>query len=120
MPKGSRADTPYSPSKPDWLEKVWMEVADEIAYEDKHSQEPFWVAEYLGWVQDYAVIEGAFKEIVMAQLDHKYLNDVLTDHTTAENIAKWIYESLAVALPWLHSIEVKETPTTNVIYGPLK
>lgn len=74
----------------------------------------------LGWVQDYAVIQAAFDEIVMPQLDHKYLNDVIPEHTTAENIAKWIYESLAVALPWLHSIEVKETPTTNVIYGPIK
>lgn len=70
----------------------------------------------LGWVQDYAVIEAAFKQIVMPQLDHKYLNDVIPDHTTAENIAKWIGESLAVALPWLHSVEVQETPTTNVIW----
>lgn len=74
------------------------------------------VDDYLGWVQDYAVIDGAFKEIVMAQLDHKFLNDVIPYHTTAENIARWIGESLAVALPWLHSVEVQETPTTNVVW----
>jgi len=70
----------------------------------------------IGWVQDYAVIEGAFDAVIKSQVDHKYLNDVLDCHTTAENLAIWIYNRLKIALPWLSEIRVHETPPTCVIY----
>lgn len=34
------------------------------------------------------------KELIKNQLDHKHLNDVLSFNTTAENIAKWIVETV--------------------------
>lgn len=68
----------------------------------------------LGWVQDYAVI-SAYTKPLIEQLDHKHLNDVLSAPTTAENLATWFAERLAVGLPLLSRVEVRETRTSNVI-----
>lgn len=48
---------------------------------------------------------------------HRDLNETLGFITTAENIAAWLYASLKKKLP-VSCIEVKETPTSNVIYRP--
>lgn len=71
----------------------------------------------LMWVQDYGIISASV-EPFLKMLDHKNLNEVMdTPHTTAENLALWLAEHLrlAAALRWLSRIEVRETPTSNVI-----
>ena len=66
------------------------------------------------WVQDYADISAVVSPLVK-RLDHYNLNEVLSRPTTAENLAQWIWSHLAASLPLLSRIEVRETPTSNVI-----
>ena len=68
----------------------------------------------LDWVQDYALI-SCYVDPLIKQLDHKNLNEILTVPTTAENLAIWFAERLKVGLPLLSRVEVRETPTSNVI-----
>jgi 6-pyruvoyltetrahydropterin/6-carboxytetrahydropterin synthase len=60
-------------------------------------------------VIDYADIPG--KEIE-DQLDHRNLNDILGVETTAENLAKWIYDRIEGC----HFVEVFETCQVGVRY----
>jgi len=51
-------------------------------------------------------------------VDHRNLNDVL-DNPTAENIARWIWETLAPRLPGLSEVRLFEIPDCCVTYrGP--
>ena len=69
----------------------------------------------LQWVVDYARISMCMKPLI-DMVDHHNLNEVMdTDATTAEALALWFWERLAISLPWLSVIEVRETPTSNVI-----
>jgi 6-pyruvoyltetrahydropterin/6-carboxytetrahydropterin synthase len=66
-----------------------------------------------GFVIDYAEISEVVKPLI-AQLDHKNLNEVLdTEKTTAENLALWFASNLK-SIP-LSRVEVRETTTSNVI-----
>jgi 6-pyruvoyltetrahydropterin/6-carboxytetrahydropterin synthase len=63
-----------------------------------------------GFVADFFDIEDAFRP-VLARLDHQCLNDIEgLDNPTAENIAIWIWGTIAPALPQLASVSVFETP----------
>lgn len=66
------------------------------------------------WVQDYADISTVVKPVITS-LDHQNLNDLLPCATTAENLAAWLWRTLQPALPLLSRVEVRETPTSNVI-----
>ena len=69
-----------------------------------------------GWVMDFADIDNAFGPL-HDQLDHKNLNDIAgLDNPTSENIAKWIWEHLHLALPQLSKIIVQESPESGCIY----
>ena len=67
-----------------------------------------------GWVQDYSEISVAVSPTI-AKLDHQNLNEILPCHTTAENLAIWIVGEIQHLLPMLSRVEVRETPTSNVI-----
>lgn len=70
----------------------------------------------LGWVVDFADVKDAWKPLEKI-LDHKMLNDIPgLENPTAEVIAVWIWDRLKPQLPLLKSIEIKETPTSGVIY----
>lgn len=71
-----------------------------------------------GMVIDFADIRAAFQPL-RRQLDHHYLNEVEgLANPTSENLAAWIWERLADALP-LKRIVVRETCTSGVNYtGP--
>jgi 6-pyruvoyltetrahydropterin/6-carboxytetrahydropterin synthase len=71
------------------------------------------------WVMDFAGIARAF-EPLHELLDHNYLNDIPgLENPTAENLARWVYERLAPALPGLSGVEIKETCTAGCVYrGP--
>jgi 6-pyruvoyltetrahydropterin/6-carboxytetrahydropterin synthase len=48
---------------------------------------------------------------------HKYLNDIDgLDNPTSENIAKWIWKHLRLALPQLSKIVVQESTESGCIY----
>jgi len=72
-----------------------------------------------GWVMDFADLRRAFQPL-FDQLDHRCLNDVEgLENPTSENLARWIWDRLAPALPGLSRIVVQETCTAGCIYtGP--
>ncbi len=72
-----------------------------------------------GWVQDFADVGAAF-EPIYRRLDHNYLNDVPgLENPTSENLAIWIWNELAPALPLLSKVVVRETCNNGCSYeGP--
>ena len=60
-----------------------------------------------GMVVDFTHI----KEVVMGNLDHKCINDVLPCNPTAENIAKWICDQI----PFCYRVDVQESEGNTVI-----
>ena len=74
------------------------------------------VEPHSGWVMDFADIVEVFKPL-HEQLDHKYLNEIDgLDNPTSENIAKWIWKRLHLALPQLSKIIVQESTESGCIY----
>lgn len=77
------------------------------------------VEPHVGWVLDFSELKEQWKPIEKV-LDHKVLNDIPgLENPTAENIAVWIWNKLVDTLPYLSEIELKETPTSGVIYRGL-
>jgi 6-pyruvoyltetrahydropterin/6-carboxytetrahydropterin synthase len=71
-----------------------------------------------GMIFDFGVLKQVVQEHVMARVDHRNLNDVL-DNPTAENIARWVWETLAPHLPGLCEVRLYEIPDCCVTYrGP--
>ncbi|MFA5651018.1 MAG: 6-carboxytetrahydropterin synthase, partial [Proteiniphilum sp.] len=59
------------------------------------------------------------KEYLDTHLDHRNLNDILAPlNSSAENIAKMLYNVFKPSLPELYAVEVSETPKTSAIYEP--
>lgn len=69
-----------------------------------------------GWLIDFGDLR-AIVEPVIAELDHKMLNEVpgLTN-PTSENIVRWIWERLAPRLPGLAHISIEESPSSRCTY----
>ena len=67
-----------------------------------------------GLVIDFAIIKKIVKKQIMESLDHKYLNDIISQ-PSAENIAVWIWNKLDKKMP-LYEIKLWETPTSYVTY----
>ena len=71
-----------------------------------------------GFVRDYHEL-SIVKEYIDKNLDHRNLNDILAPlNSSAENIAKMLYEVFKPSLPELYAVEVSETPKTSAIYEP--
>jgi 6-pyruvoyltetrahydropterin/6-carboxytetrahydropterin synthase len=71
---------------------------------------------HLGWVVDFADVKKAWEPLKKI-LDHHLLNEIPgLENPTAEHIAVWIWDKLKPSLPLLSAIELKETPTTGIIY----
>lgn len=69
-----------------------------------------------GWVMDFADLDAAF-EPIRQKLDHRYLNDIEgLNNPTSENLARWIWQQLKPAVPWLSKIIVQETHKSGCIY----
>ncbi|MDR1997874.1 MAG: 6-carboxytetrahydropterin synthase QueD [Candidatus Margulisbacteria bacterium] len=68
----------------------------------------------VGWVRDFKEIKNALQK-ELEKFDHKYLNDVLPDSPTAENIARQIYKDLSGVLP-VYKVTVWETDRASVSY----
>lgn len=69
-----------------------------------------------GFVVDYAEISSSIDPIIK-RLDHQNLNDVLPCKTTAENIAKWIFDESSKQINCAF-VTVKETDSTSATYRP--
>jgi 6-pyruvoyltetrahydropterin/6-carboxytetrahydropterin synthase len=71
-----------------------------------------------GFVRDYNELRMV-KSYIDGTLDHRNLNDILAPlNSSAENIAKMIYDRFKSQLPELYAVEVSETPKTSAIYEP--
>jgi 6-pyruvoyltetrahydropterin/6-carboxytetrahydropterin synthase len=69
-----------------------------------------------GLVVDFFDVESTFQPL-LEQLDHQLLNDVEgLDNPTSENIAMWIWNRAAPALPQLSRIVIHETDMCRVEY----
>ncbi len=74
------------------------------------------VPEEKGFLIDYGDMKKAIAPIE-EQLDHYVLNDIEgLENPTAENIARWIWQRLAPALPMLDEVIVHETCTSACYY----
>ena len=70
-----------------------------------------------GWLVDFGDLKTIVKPLIDS-LDHRLLNTIPgLENPTAENIAIYIYNKLKPDLDILQSIEVRETPTSRVIYN---
>jgi 6-pyruvoyltetrahydropterin/6-carboxytetrahydropterin synthase len=70
-----------------------------------------------GFVIDYRELEP-LKRYLDETFDHRHLNGVLpcSDHPTAENIARFLYERFVDEFPQLYRVDVSETPKTQASY----
>ncbi len=74
---------------------------------------------HTGMIADFGRIKDVVQEHVLSRTDHRTLNDIL-ENPTAENIARWAFETLAPHLPGLAEIRLYEIPDCCVTYrGPL-
>ena len=71
----------------------------------------------LGFVVDYRSL-SPIKTFLDKYLDHQDLNEALDFNPTAENIAKFLFNTFKNTYPQLVSITVKETPKTTATYMP--
>lgn len=69
----------------------------------------------VGFVRDYRELANV-KEFIDNKLDHRHLNDVFPFNPTAENMAKYLFDTFKKEIPELTAVEVCETPKTSAIY----
>jgi|TARA_B110000240_G_scaffold104771_1_gene118381 6-pyruvoyltetrahydropterin/6-carboxytetrahydropterin synthase len=74
------------------------------------------IDEKLGWVMDFNELKQVMKPLIN-RMDHHYLNDLPgLENPTSEVLVRWIWNQVHPALPLLSKIELRETPTSGVIY----
>jgi 6-pyruvoyltetrahydropterin/6-carboxytetrahydropterin synthase len=71
----------------------------------------------VGFVVDYGELKP-LKQVIDSELDHRHLNDVLPGATTAEAIARFLFDRARALWPQTVAVRVSETPTTWAEYRP--
>lgn len=74
-----------------------------------------------GMVTDFDHVKQLYRRELEPHLEHQDLNDTLgplIGPTTAENIARWVFNTARPTLPSLHSVNVWETPTSRATFTP--
>jgi len=75
-----------------------------------------------GMIVDFEILEEVVNTFVLKKLDHQYVNDII-QIPTAENIIKWIWNSLSEGFKKydieLFMLTLWETPTSCVVYKRL-
>lgn len=61
-----------------------------------------------GMVEDFEVVSRVVKAAVIAELDHRSLNELI-ENPTAENIVRWVWGRLEPELPLLTELTLWET-----------
>ena|ERR1700722_12021940 len=70
-------------------------------------------------LMDFYDVSAVVKPMLEEYLDHHWLNETLgNDSTSAEFIAKWVYDYLKPKLPELFAVSLYETQSAKVIYRP--
>ncbi len=67
-----------------------------------------------GMIEDFDVVSRVVRASVIAELDHRSLNELI-ENPTAERIALWAWERLARELRGLAELTLWETPTSSVV-----
>ncbi len=70
-----------------------------------------------GFVRDYRDL-APFKTFIDEKLDHRHLNDIMDGPTSAENLARFLYEFAHGLWPEVTAVRVSETPKTWAEYRP--
>jgi 6-pyruvoyltetrahydropterin/6-carboxytetrahydropterin synthase len=70
---------------------------------------------YSGIFVDFGDVEKAVKEHVLDKCDHANFNDFI-ENPTAENIARWIWETLEPHVAGLAEVRLYEIPDCCVTY----
>lgn len=69
-----------------------------------------------GFVKDYNELK-IVKQYIDRHLDHRNLNDVMHPlNSSAENLAKMLFDIFKPELPELYAVQVSETPKTTAVY----
>jgi len=69
-----------------------------------------------GWVMDFGELKAAV-EPVLAELDHRCLNDVPgLANSTSEQLAKYLWDRIAPRLGGLSAVTVWESDTSRCVY----
>lgn len=72
---------------------------------------------YRGMIMNFNDIKEVFMNKIDKVYDHQYLNDLMDEIPTAENMAKLFYKIMKKELGKdIYSVEVWETPTCSAIY----
>jgi len=64
-----------------------------------------------GFVRDYNEL-SPFKNFVDEKLDHRHLDDVIDEPSTAESLARFLYDFAKGMWPEVVAVRVSETPKT--------
>jgi 6-pyruvoyltetrahydropterin/6-carboxytetrahydropterin synthase len=67
-----------------------------------------------GMIEDFDVVKRVVKAAVIAELDHRSLNELI-ENPTAENIVCWVWARLEPELPQLAELALWETRTACVV-----
>ena len=70
-----------------------------------------------GFVRDYNEL-SAFRYFIDDKLDHRHLDDVIDGPSTAENLARFLYDLAKGMWPEVVAVRVSETPKTWAEYRP--
>jgi 6-pyruvoyltetrahydropterin/6-carboxytetrahydropterin synthase len=69
-----------------------------------------------GWILDFGDLKKAVKPVI-EMVDHLYLNEIPgLENPTTEMFSIWLWNKMKPMLPGLKRIELKETPSSGVIY----
>ena len=69
----------------------------------------------VGFVKDYRELQE-IKDFIDQKLDHRHLNDVFPFPTSAEHLARSLYDLFKINYPLLFAVSVSETPKTWARY----
>jgi len=72
----------------------------------------------IGFVKDYGQLDSV-KRFIDITVEHRHLNDVFEFNPTAENMAKYFYDTFKPMHSQLLSVQVKETDKTTATYSPV-
>jgi len=74
----------------------------------------------IGWIIDFADLKKNIQPVIEL-IDHQVLNTVQgLENPTSEILSIWLWNKIKPLVPGLKKIELKETPTSGVIYeGPV-
>ena len=67
-----------------------------------------------GMVEDFEAVSRVVKAAVIAELDHRSLNELI-ENPTAENIVRWVWGRLEPELPLLTELTLWETRKACVV-----